>query len=77
MITTFTENDLVRFLYGELNENEKNELEQALITDNDLQSKLNDLQLVKSDLDQVQFSPSQRSIDKILEFSKGYHTESV
>lgn len=77
MITTFTENDLVRFLYGELNETEKEELEQALITDIDLQSKLKDLQSVMKDLDQVNFSPSQSSLDKIMEFSKGFKPESV
>lgn len=77
MITTFTENDLVRFLYGELNESEKEEFEQALVTDFDLQSRLNDLRTVMNDLDQVNFSPSQRAIDNILQFSKGYQPESV
>ena len=77
MTKTFTENDLVRFLYGELTNDEKKDLEQALITDNDLQCRLNDLQSVIRDLEHMNSSPSTRVIDKILEFSKGYQKESV
>lgn len=77
MIKTFTENDLVRFLYGELTNKEQTELEQALVTDYDLQSRLNDLQSVIKDLDRLKASPSQRVTDKILDFSKKYHKESV
>lgn len=77
MIKTFTENDLVRFLYGELTNKEQEELEHALVTDDDLQCRLNDLQSVIKDLDQVALSPSKSAVDKILNFSKGYHRESV
>ncbi|MFH6983856.1 hypothetical protein [Marinoscillum sp. 108] len=77
MIKTFTENDLVRFLYDELNENEREVLEKALLTDSHLRSELDKLQAVKKDLGKVSFSPSKSSVDKILNFSKGYHKQSV
>ncbi|MEQ8470324.1 MAG: hypothetical protein RIC35_04025 [Marinoscillum sp.] len=77
MTKTFTENDLVRFLYDELNKIEKEALESALLTDLDLQSELENLRSVMKDLDKVSYSPSQRSVNKILEFSKGYHKQSV
>ncbi len=77
MTKTFTENDLVRFLYDELSKNEKLALEQALLTDTDLQTQLDKLRAVMSDLNNVQFSPSKRSVNKILDFSKGYHKQSV
>lgn len=77
MTKTFTENDLIRFLYDELTQNEKQALEQALLTDNDLQNQLENLRAVVGDLNKVQYSPSKRSVNKILEFSKGYHKQSV
>lgn len=77
MTKTFTENDLVRFLYGELNEQETEELKDALVTDTNLQSKLNDLRLVVKDLDGLRLSPSQSTVDKILAFSRGFHKASV
>ena len=77
MTKTFTENDLLRFLYDELTKNEKQALEQALLTDNDLQNQLENLRAVVGDLNKGQYSPSKRSVDKILEFSKGYHKQSV
>ncbi|MEQ9306498.1 MAG: hypothetical protein RJQ14_21475 [Marinoscillum sp.] len=77
MTKTFTENDLVRFLYDELSKNEKEALESALLTDSDLQSELENLRSVQKDLEKVSFAPSQRSVNKILEFSKGYHKQSV
>lgn len=77
MTKTFTENDLVRFLYDELNKEKKQALERALLTDLDLQSELENLRSTINDLDQVTYSPSQRSVNKILDFSKGYHKQSV
>lgn len=77
MTKTFTKNDLVRFLYDELTQREKTALEQALVTDNDLQNQLEQLRAVTSELNNVQFAPSKRSVNKILEFSKGYHKQSV
>lgn len=77
MTKTFTENDLVRFLYDELTKNEKQALEQALLTDNDLQNQLEQLRAVMGDLNNVQYTPSKHSVNKILDYSKGYHKQSV
>jgi len=77
MIKTFTENDLVRFLYDELSVNEKAALEQALVTDEDLRTELEELKAVQKDLGKVSFSPSKSAVNKILEFSRGYHKQSV
>lgn len=77
MTKTFTENDLIRFLYDELNADDALELKQALMTNTDLQNKLNDLRLVVKELDTLQLSPSKTTLDNILGFSKGYLKESV
>lgn len=77
MTKTFTKNDLVRFLYDELTNDEKRALSQALLTDNELQHELEQLRSVMSELSKVSYKPSKRSVDKILDFSKGYHKQSV
>lgn len=77
MIKIFTKNDLLRFLYDELNEQESMDLEQALLTDSELKAELEELKGVKKDLGKVSFSPSQNTVDKILAFSQAYHKQSV
>ena len=77
MIKTFTKNDLIRFLYDELTEQESKELEQLLITDSELRSELEELKAVHKGLNKVTYSPSKDSVDKILEFSRQYTKQSV
>ncbi len=77
MTKTFTENDLVRFLYGELNENDSYDFQQQLVGDEELQRKLDELRAVQSDLDRVVLSPSKRTMDKILRYSQEYQKQSV
>lgn len=77
MTKTFTENDLVKFLYGELTQQESTELKQALISKPELQNELTKLKEVMTGLDKVRHQPSQRSVDKILAFSKGYEVHSA
>lgn len=77
MTKTFTEDDLVRFLYNELNTAEADELREMLVTDEELRERLNELQSTVVELDKLSFQPSQRTIDRILQFSKEYQQESV
>ncbi|MFT6865550.1 MAG: hypothetical protein ACJA08_000371 [Cyclobacteriaceae bacterium] len=72
MTKTFTENDLVRFLYGELKQKEIAELQHALVSNLALQEELNNLREVMDRLDGVTYQPSKRCLDNILGFSKGY-----
>lgn len=72
MIKTFTENDLTRFLYGELNTKQTEEIKQALSADPDLQDRFNELREVLIDLDKVSSSPSDKTIERILSFSRNY-----
>lgn len=77
MTKTFTENDLVRFLYGELNTAETSALTHALITSPTLQEELNNLRDVMDELKKVKYKPSKKSVDQILEFSKGYEVHTA
>ena len=77
MIKTFTENDLVRFLYDEMSEQESADLREAMLTDDELRQAMDQLKSVHGILEQTTYSPSTRTINKILDFSKGYQKQSV
>ena len=77
MIKTFTENDLVRFLYDEMSEQESADLREAMLTDDELRQAMDQLKSVHGTLERTSFSPSKRTINKILDFSKGYQKQSV
>lgn len=76
MITTFTENDLLRYLYGESSENEKTDIENAIVCDSELEAKFFDLKLDSSLLDGLFFDPTDFSLDKIFSFSSKYESGS-
>lgn len=77
MIKTFTEDDLIRFIYNDINQNEQEKLQQALNSDSQLQFRLDQLKELKKDLDGIKLSPSNRTVSKILDYSKDYHKQSV
>jgi hypothetical protein len=72
MITTFTEIDLIRYLYGESSDNEKTDIENALICDPELEEKYSDLTLNTSLLDCLFFDPSEITLEKIFSFSSNF-----
>ena len=69
MTKTFTENDLIRYTYGETSENEKNEIENAAICDSEMDEELRFLKSIYNDLNKLIISPSDLSISKILKYS--------
>lgn len=69
MAKQYTENDLLRYLYHELNEQERLEIEAQLITDSDLQAAFLNLKAGKSLLAQLEAEPSATSIELIMEYS--------
>jgi len=77
MTTTFTENDLVRFIYNELEKNETAELKHALLKDTELQNQLEDLSATVNKLERVNYSAPNRAVNNILEYSKSFESESV
>ena len=77
MIKTFTEDDLIRFIYNDINQIEQEKLQQALTSDSQLQFRLDQLKELKKDLDGIKLSPSKRTVSKILDYSKDYHKQSV
>ena len=72
MTKTFTENDLVRFIYNELTQREKNDLQYQLLKNGALRRRLFELESMKEDLDEVLVKAPRRAVDKIMAFSKGF-----
>jgi hypothetical protein len=77
MTKTFTRNDLIRYIYNETTENEKKEIEQELLLDNKLFEEYKDLAEVSMELDRFEMIPSEKVINKILNFSKTINLHSV
>ena len=77
MIKTFTQDDLVRYMYKETTAEENAEIELAMLFDEKLADEFTELQSVVESLDLALKSPSDRKIDAILSYSKSYRFHSV
>jgi len=53
MTKTFTQNDLIRYIYDETSEEESIEIQQAVLCDSSLNEELNSLAGTKAMLDQI------------------------
>lgn len=77
MIKTFTQDDLVRYIYKETTPEESSEIEIAMLFDEQLAEAYTDLFSVVNDLEASMKSPSDKTIDAIISYSKSYHLHSV
>jgi len=77
MIKTFTQNDLVRYIYKETTPEESSEIEIAMLFDEQLAAAYSDLSSVVNNLDNSMKAPSEKTVDAILSYSKSYHLHSV
>lgn len=73
MIKTFTQDELVRYIYKETTNEENIEIEKALLFDEQLADEYAELSDVVRSIEQSQKEPSDRVIDKILSYSRSYH----
>ena len=70
MIKTFTQTDLIRYLYQETTEKETREIDNALICDSELRALYNDLCSMKASIDEAHIEPSPATVLSILSYSK-------
>lgn len=77
MTKTFTENDLLRYAYGETSETENVEIENALVCDQGLQEAYSDLSNALSLLDNGMVQPGEASVQNIIEYSRSFNLPSV
>ena len=74
MTKTFTENDLVRFLYNEVNEDERVEIKESLLTNNQLQNTVSELRRVMDMLDAFVMKAPEEVVSRIAYASKNFQT---
>ena len=70
MIKTFTQTDLIRYLYRETTEEERTEIDKALICDSELMALYNEMCAMIKDMDGAQLEPSSATVLSILSYSR-------
>lgn len=70
MIKTFTQLDLIRFIYNEISTEQHREIELTLLCDDELMEEYKSLKSTINTLTEVSYNPSNSTIDTILKYSK-------
>ena len=70
MTKTFTNHDLIRFIYNEITDEEHRSIELALLCDNELMEDFKKLKSTIAALDKLSYEPSKSTVDAILNYSK-------
>jgi hypothetical protein len=71
MTKTFTQNDLIRFIYQETTEEEAQEINRVLAFDRELQLHYRELLLTKDSMDKARLEPSASTVANILRYARG------
>lgn len=77
MTKTFTQDDLIRYIYQDNNEQEQSDIEEALLIDNDLFEAYREIAEITEELNRIDLCPSEETINKILNYSKSLNLHSV
>lgn len=72
MIKTFTENDLIKYVYEEANEIERNEIDRAAKEDFSLRERVRELQNLINKIDQLTIKVSTSVVDRVLYASRNF-----
>ena len=70
MIKTFTKNDLLRFLYGELPNQDQDEVASMKLTDETVENETRKMESVVRLLDNFKMEAPQDAVDNILAYSR-------
>lgn len=70
MITNFTQNDLIRYVYGETTSEESNKIEQQMLLDTEFELQFKEICGIVGKLKEVNFTPSEGTLDNIRNYSK-------
>ena len=77
MTKTFTQNDIIRYIYHELEDAEKRALEQQLLIDDELRDQYLALSRMKQQLAVVGLQPSAKAVESVLLYAKNFNLHSV
>ena len=70
MYKTFTKEDLLRYLYGEMNREERQELRSVILEDNSLHAEFLALKEAKECLNKGRVSPTSFAVNNIISYAK-------
>ncbi len=70
MTKTFTQNELLQYVYNELSEKVKTQLETVLLQDQHLAEQCAELLIAKATLEELEKGPSEKTVSAILSYSK-------
>ena len=70
MTINFTKNDLTRYVYNDLNEQDANQLQLATLVDEGVNQFCGNLYEVARQIDQSMLEPSQKSVEAVLLYAK-------
>lgn len=79
MIQIFTQNDLIRYIYHEMSEEESIKMAEALLFDDELMDSYQKLRTAKQmvEAENLSFEPPCRVVDNILNYSKSFDLHTV
>ncbi|MCG8386472.1 MAG: hypothetical protein MJA30_13075 [Cytophagales bacterium] len=76
MTKTFTQDDVIRYIYCETSEGENKEIQKAILCDSQLQEMYKEFTSTKADLDKSMKDPSDTVTNSILNYSKSLNLPS-
>ena len=77
MTKTFTQDDVIRYIYNETSIEESLEIEQAMLCDAELQSWYKQFSITKSQIDAANKIPSDNALRNILNYSKSLNLRPI
>lgn len=69
MTKTFTQDDVIRYIYNELSASELEEIQQAILCDSVLENMYKELNTLKKQLEKSMKKPSDKTIESIMSYS--------
>lgn len=76
MTKTFTQNDLIRFIYRETTEEETGEISRVLAADPELSRQYRELVMTTKGLEKAMLQPSEKSVASIMDHVRGLAVKS-
>lgn len=77
MIKTFTQNDVLRYIYEDLTQEEKDAISTAMILNSELMDFYIQAVETSDSLKAVQRTPSERTVENILNYSRSFICNSI
>ena len=72
MIKTFTDSDIVKYIYNQFNNKEKIDFESKLLFDSNLNNLIENYYFIIDEIEKIDLKPNKKLLKNIMSFSKSY-----